>query len=68
MAPDAPLAMLYPRAVGAHGWNKLSDADRKTFVEVFRQASARNTAEIIEAANAPLFSATSHRLWRRHRP
>jgi tripartite ATP-independent transporter DctP family solute receptor len=34
--------------VGAPTWNKLSDADRKTFDAVLKEAAARATAEIIE--------------------
>jgi tripartite ATP-independent transporter DctP family solute receptor len=34
--------------VGGPLWNKLSDADKKTFTEVFREAAARATAEIVE--------------------
>jgi tripartite ATP-independent transporter DctP family solute receptor len=34
--------------VGAPTWNKLSDADRKTFETVLKEAAARATAEIIE--------------------
>ncbi len=32
--------------VGGHVWNKLSDADRKTFEAVFREAAAKSNAEI----------------------
>ena len=35
--------------IGAPLWTKLSDADKKTFTEVFREAAARATGEIIEA-------------------
>ncbi|HEX4944962.1 MAG TPA: sialic acid TRAP transporter substrate-binding protein SiaP [Usitatibacteraceae bacterium] len=35
--------------VGAPTWNKLSDADKKTFEAVLREAAARATAEIIES-------------------
>jgi len=34
--------------VGGPTWNKLSDADRKIFETVFKEAAARATAEIIE--------------------
>jgi len=34
--------------VGAPTWNKLSEADRKVFEEVFREAAARATAQIVE--------------------
>jgi tripartite ATP-independent transporter DctP family solute receptor len=35
--------------IGGPLWNKLSDADKKTFTEVYREAAARATAEIIES-------------------
>ena len=35
--------------IGAPLWAKLSDADKKTFTEVYREAAARATAEIVEA-------------------
>lgn len=35
--------------VGGPLWAKLSDADKKTFTAVFREASARATGEIVEA-------------------
>jgi tripartite ATP-independent transporter DctP family solute receptor len=35
--------------IGGPLWAKLSDADKKTFTEVYREAAARATAEIIEA-------------------
>jgi len=35
--------------IGGPLWAKLSDADKKTFTEVYRAAAARATAEIIEA-------------------
>jgi len=35
--------------IGGPLWAKLSDADKKTFTEVFREAAARATGEIIEA-------------------
>jgi TRAP-type C4-dicarboxylate transport system substrate-binding protein len=34
--------------VGAPTWSRLSDADKKIFEEVFREAAARATAQIIE--------------------
>jgi TRAP-type C4-dicarboxylate transport system substrate-binding protein len=34
--------------VGSPTWNKLSDADKKTFDEVLKEAAARATAQIIE--------------------
>ncbi len=34
--------------IGGPTWNKLSEADRKIFVEVFREAATRATNEIIE--------------------
>jgi tripartite ATP-independent transporter DctP family solute receptor len=35
--------------IGGQLWVKLSDADKKTFTEVYREAAARATAEIIES-------------------
>ena len=35
--------------IGGPLWAKLSDADKKTFTEVYRETAARATAEIIEA-------------------
>jgi tripartite ATP-independent transporter DctP family solute receptor len=35
--------------IGGPLWNKLSDADKKTFTAVYREAAARATAEIIVA-------------------
>jgi tripartite ATP-independent transporter DctP family solute receptor len=35
--------------IGGPLWTKLSDADKKTFTEVYREAAARATAEIIES-------------------
>jgi tripartite ATP-independent transporter DctP family solute receptor len=35
--------------IGAPLWTKLSDADKKIFTEVYREAAARATAEIVEA-------------------
>ena len=35
--------------IGGPLWAKLSDADKKTFTDVFREAAARATAEIIES-------------------
>ena len=35
--------------IGGPLWAKLSDADKKTFTEVYREAAARATAEIVEA-------------------
>jgi tripartite ATP-independent transporter DctP family solute receptor len=35
--------------VGGPTWGKLSEADRKTFEEVLREAAARATAEIVES-------------------
>jgi len=34
--------------VGSPTWNKLSDADKKIFTEVFREAAARATNEIVQ--------------------
>jgi TRAP-type C4-dicarboxylate transport system substrate-binding protein len=34
--------------VGAPTWNKLSEADKKIFEEVLREAAARATAQIVE--------------------
>ena len=38
--------------VGGHIWNKLSDADKKTFEEVFRIAAERSNSEIAKAEQA----------------
>jgi len=35
--------------VGGHVWNKLSDADKKTFEAVFKEAAAKSNAEIVSA-------------------
>jgi tripartite ATP-independent transporter DctP family solute receptor len=35
--------------IGAPLWTKLSDADKKIFTEVYREAAARATGEIVEA-------------------
>jgi tripartite ATP-independent transporter DctP family solute receptor len=35
--------------IGGPLWTKLSDADKKTFTEVYREAAARATAEIVES-------------------
>ncbi len=35
--------------VGGHLWNKLSDADKKIFTEVLREAATRATVEIVDA-------------------
>ena len=35
--------------IGGPTWNKLSDADKKTFEEVLREASAKATAEIVDS-------------------
>jgi tripartite ATP-independent transporter DctP family solute receptor len=35
--------------VGGHVWNKLSDADKKTFEAVFREAAAKSNAEIVKS-------------------
>jgi TRAP-type C4-dicarboxylate transport system substrate-binding protein len=35
--------------VGAPLWSKLSDADKKSFTEVFREAAARAGAEIVDS-------------------
>jgi len=35
--------------IGGPLWTKLSDADKKIFTEVYREAAARATAEIVEA-------------------
>ena len=37
--------------VGGHVWNKLSDADKKTFEAVFREAAAKSNAEIDRSRN-----------------
>ena len=34
--------------VGAPLWNRMSDADKKIFTDVFREAAARATSEIVE--------------------
>jgi tripartite ATP-independent transporter DctP family solute receptor len=34
--------------VGAPLWNRMSEADRKVFIEVFREAAARATQEIVQ--------------------
>ena len=38
--------------VGGHVWNKLSDADKKTFEEVFRIAAERSNSEIAKSEQA----------------
>ena len=38
--------------VGGHVWSKLSDADKKTFETVFREAAEKSNAEIIASENA----------------
>jgi tripartite ATP-independent transporter DctP family solute receptor len=38
--------------VGGHVWNKLSDADKKTFETVFREAAAKSNAEIEKSEQA----------------
>src|ERR1700704_3273870 len=35
--------------VGGHIWSKLSDADKKTFEAVFKEASVKSNAEIVKA-------------------
>jgi tripartite ATP-independent transporter DctP family solute receptor len=35
--------------VGGHVWNKLSDADKKTFEAVFKEAAEKSNAEIVKA-------------------
>ena len=35
--------------IGGPTWTKLSDADKKTFTEVFREAAVRATGEIVES-------------------
>lgn len=35
--------------IGGPLWSKLSDADKQTFTEVYREAAARATAEIVDA-------------------
>jgi len=35
--------------VGGHVWSKLSDADKKTFEAVFREAAAKSNAEIVKS-------------------
>jgi tripartite ATP-independent transporter DctP family solute receptor len=37
--------------VGGHVWNKLSDADKKVFEAVFKEASAKSNAAIVKAEN-----------------
>ena len=38
--------------VGGQMWSKLSDADKKTFEEVFREAAEKSTAEIVDVRAA----------------
>jgi tripartite ATP-independent transporter DctP family solute receptor len=38
--------------VGGHVWNKLSDADKKVFVDTFRAAAERSNAEIVKSEEA----------------
>jgi tripartite ATP-independent transporter DctP family solute receptor len=38
--------------VGGHIWGKLSDADRKTFVDVFRTAAERSNSDIVKSEAA----------------
>jgi len=38
--------------VGGHVWSKLSDADKKAFESVFREAAEKSNAEIIASENA----------------
>jgi len=38
--------------VGGHVWNKLSDADKKTFEAVFREAAEKSNAEIAKSEQA----------------
>jgi tripartite ATP-independent transporter DctP family solute receptor len=38
--------------VGGHVWSKLSDADKKVFVDVFREAAEKSNAEIAKAEQA----------------
>jgi len=35
--------------VGGHVWSKLSDADKKVFVDVFREAAEKSNAEIAKS-------------------
>jgi len=35
--------------VGGHVWSKLSDADKKTFEAIFKEAAAKSNAEIVKA-------------------
>jgi TRAP-type C4-dicarboxylate transport system substrate-binding protein len=37
--------------VGGPTWGKLSDADKKTFVAVFKEAGAKATADIVASEN-----------------
>jgi len=37
--------------VGGHVWNKLSDADKKTFTDVFNEAAVKSNAEIEKSEN-----------------
>jgi len=37
--------------VGGHVWSKLSDADKKTFEAVFKEASVKSNAAIVKAEN-----------------
>ena len=46
--------------VGGHVWNKLSDADKKTFEAVFREAAEKSNAEIVDRrTRSPTSSAPS---------
>ncbi len=38
--------------VGGHVWSKLSDADKKTFEAVFKEAALKSNAEIVASENA----------------
>ena len=38
--------------VGGHVWSKLSDADKKVFVDTFRTAAERSNADIAKAEDA----------------
>jgi TRAP-type C4-dicarboxylate transport system substrate-binding protein len=38
--------------VGGHVWNKLSDADKKVFQDVFREAAEKSNAEILKSEQA----------------
>src|SRR5260221_2210442 len=38
--------------VGGHVWNKLSDADKKTFTDVFNEAAVKSNAEIEKSEQA----------------